>query len=208
MIKKTDPKMLLGGLIALIVLEFAAMSLISAVYVQRSDARPVRIFASWFPAARVGSHIVTYGKFLEARDAVKFYFASDAGKQAGAAGVTVDVEKGALDQLVRRSVLEDVAREKHVTLSNDDVQKQFDEIALQASSTMPDVGKYLQETFHWTKAQFQENVIRPELLQERLAATYASDTQQGAAALETDVQTRLTKPDVHIFLTFDAASAK
>ena len=202
MMQKDCSKKLLIGLIVLTVLEMGAIGLMYEVYQKRSDAPVVRAFASWFPAARVGSESVSYGKFLESRDAVKNYFASDAGKQAGATGMTLDVEKGTLDQLVRRVILEDLAKEKNVQLSNSDVQKQFDDIAAQASSTMPDPDKYLKDTFHWTKAQFEDNVVRPELLQERVAAVYATDTQQGAAALETEVQTRLGKPDVHIFLNF------
>ncbi len=197
------------GLIVLVAIEVGVMALIPAVYVKRSDNRVVRSFGSWLPVARVGSHSISYGQFLEARDAIKNYFASDAGKQAGATGgLTDDVEKGALDQLVRRDLLDDIASEKKLSLTDADVKKQFDEIAAQASSTMPDPDKYLRDTFHWTRSQFQANVIRPELLSERLSAVYASDTQAGAAALETDIQTRLAKPDVHIFIQFPGATQK
>jgi hypothetical protein len=197
------------GLVILIAVEIGVIALLPAVYLQRSDSRLVRSFGSWLPVARVGSHSISYGQFLEARDAIKNYFASDAGKQAGATGgVTADVEKGALDQLVRRDLLDDLAAEKKINLTNDDVVKQFNDIAQQASSTMPDPDKYLKDTFHWTRSQFEANVIRPELLSERLSAVYASDTQAGAAALETDIQTRLTKPDVHIFVQFPGATKK
>lgn len=177
------------------------------VYVQRSDAKIVRTLGGRLPVAKTATATITYADFLDARDTIRIYFASDAAKQQGVAQpVTTKVEKDALDRLVRQAVVEELAKEKNVGVKDEDVKTAFDQLVLSTSTTMPDVSKYLKETFGWTEDAFRTKVIRASLLEEKIISTYASSSQAAAAAYETEIQTRLAKPDVKYYLKIDATA--
>lgn len=180
-----------------------ATGLIYAVYAQRSDHRIVRTLASSFPAARIGSYAVTYGDFLRSRDTLQIYMKSDAAQQSGfAQPITPDVEKSALDRLIRQEVFEELSGQKNIKISDDEVRAAFSTLILATSSTIPDVAQYLKDTFRWTEEDFRRYVMRPAILEERLAATFTSSTAEQPAAMEAYLRERLAKPDVKIYLKF------
>ncbi len=195
---------ILIGLVAFIVIIGAAAWILFAVYVQRSDNPIVRQVGSWLPAAKIGTHTVTYGDFLDMRDTLKVFLNSDAAKQAGSAQpLTPDVEKQGLQSLLRDIAVADMADQRNVTVSDDDVRTDFAAIIAANSSTIPDVGQYLHDNYNWTEEQFRQKVLRPAILQERVAATYSTDTQEQYVMMESAVGQRMADPDVKIYLKFD-----
>ncbi len=189
-----------------------ATGIVSAVYIQRSDASVVRVLAGWLPAARVGSDYIAYREFIASRDALRVYLASDAAKSAGLSGpVNAMVEKNALERLTREVAAQEIAAERKVSVSDEDIAVAFADLLAKTSSTVPNVGEYLQTTFHWSEEQFRARVIRPALLEEKLAATFPAkesspengvEPYPGFVELEKYLQERLAKPDVKTYLRF------
>ncbi|MBP9864726.1 SurA N-terminal domain-containing protein [Patescibacteria group bacterium] len=188
---------------AVILVAGAVIWMAYAVYIQRSDAKIVRTLGSWLPAAQVGPKTIRYGEFLDTRDTIRIYLSSEAAKGAGLAGpLTSEVEKNALDRMIREQITLQLAENRKVTVTDEEVRAAFASLIQQTSSTMPDPAQYLTDTFHWTEDQFRNRVIRPALEEERVAQTYASTTQEQQTAFESIMAERIKSSDVKTYLKF------
>lgn len=180
-----------------------------SVYVLRSDGKVIRAIAKGFPAARVGSQTIPYGRFLEVRDTMRVYLASDAAKAAGGSvtSLTPDLEKNIVDRLERDAAMKQLADARHAVVTDDQIHEAFTELLAHTSSSESDINKYLADNYHWTKSDFEQNVIRPSLLETELAKTYpASSTDDSFAAFDAAITDRLKQPDVKIYLRFPDAT--
>lgn len=195
---------LFGGIGAIILLTIAGAGLAKAVYLDRSDAKLVRIFGSWLPAAKVNGDKISYGDVLRTRDTLKTYLNSDAAKAQGfAQELTPDLEKKAtVERLIRDHIVEGLAREKKVELSSADVRAEYEKMILAASSTMPNVGEFLSKSFGWNEDDFRQNVVRPALLENRVAMTYGTSTEEQITKFQVDVQDRMKADSIKIYLKY------
>jgi hypothetical protein len=193
-----------AGLAAFVLIAWGVSWLIMAVYVSRDDRGVVRRMAGWFPIGKVGSHTVRYSEYLRARDAIKNFLNSRAVQEAGGAGqeLTPEIENSAYERLLREAASRDLAAEKKITVTNEEVKATYDGFVEQASSTVPDVKQYIQDTFNWTVEEYQAAVVRPQTLDDKLAATFASGTE-GYDQLNAFFQERLQKPDVKRYFKFN-----
>jgi len=195
---------LLAAIVVFVMLMGAGSWLAYRVYVVRDDGRAVRMIGRWLPVAKVAGHRVTYGEFLDTRDTLRTYLSSPSAKQAGAPeGLTSAIERDGLTRLIRNALTKDLAQERHVTLTDDDVKNSFDAMKIANSSTVPDVQAFLHENYNWTENDFREQVIRPAILEERVSATLASSSDAQYAEMEAYMTDRMAKPDVKIYLRFD-----
>ena len=196
------PNYAIAILAVFILLTVVAMWLLMAVYVRRDDSQIVRRSAWFLPVARIGSQYVTYGKYLTSRDAIKTVLKSDAVKQAGQAQpMTPALEQNAYNRLVREAETQDLASQRKVAVSDKEVMDAYNQFLQQASSTVPDVAGYLQKTFHWSEQQYRDMVIRPQLLEDKVTATFSSSTDQ-STQFEKWLTDRLAKPDAQEYLKF------
>lgn len=193
-----------GGIGVFIILTVVAACLAKGVYLDRSDSGFVRTLGSWLPAAKAAGSTISYGEVLQTRDTLKTYLHSDAAKAQGFdQTLTPDLEKKAtVERLVRDRIVESMAREKNVQVSDADIQSEFEKMTAAASSTMPDVGDFLSKNFGWTETDFRRNVVRPALLESRVAETYGTSTEDQITGFQKDVSDRLAGPDVKIYLKY------
>jgi fructose-specific component phosphotransferase system IIB-like protein len=138
-----------GGIAAVIILTAGSAVLAKSVYLDRSDAKLVRVLGSWLPAAKVEGSKISYGDVLKTRDTLKTYLKSEAAQAQGfGQELTPDLEKKAtVERLVRDRIVDNMAREKKVELSSADIQSEFEKMTAAASSTMPNVGEFLAKNF-------------------------------------------------------------
>jgi hypothetical protein len=193
-----------AGLAAFVLVAWGASWLIMAVYANRDDRGVVRRMAGWFPVGKVGSETVRYSQYLRARDAIKNFLNSRAVQEAGGSGqvITPEIESSAYERLLREAASRDLAAEKKITVTDEDVKATYDSFVEQASSTVPDVKQYIQDTFQWSVEEYQEVVVRPQTMDDKLAATFASGTD-GYDQLNQYFSTRLQEPDVKRYLKFN-----
>ncbi len=202
----------LVAIVLVLVLLVGVTGIVYAVYMQRSDTSFIRVTGGFLPAARVGADYIAYKEFLDSRDALHIYLASAAAQSAGLSGpVNAVVEKNALERLTREAAVKELAAERKVTVADEDLLAAFTDLVAQTSSTVPNVSEYLQKTFDWDEEQFRTRVIRPALLEEKLAATFPAQAPSpengvepypGFVELEKYLQERLAKPDVKTYLRF------
>lgn len=186
--------------------------LLYSVYMQRSEGAVVRAFAPVLPAAKVGSETIPYSEFLDTRDTLRVYLVSQPAKDSGLAQeLTPELEKNSFDRLIRERIVNDIAAERNVSVSDEEIRTAFAELIVQTSSTIPNVAQYLDETFKWTEEEFRARVIRPSLLENKLAVSFSGATgteatpeqmNQGFGLLEAEVQKREASPDVKTYLKF------
>lgn len=206
--KKSSAKLL--GLFAASGLLLVIVILVSLVvyraYYQTSDSGFTRVVAKTFnlPAARVGSVSVSYDDFLLTRDAVWRFLNSDAGKALGGdVPPAKEVDKNILEQLIRQAMVKEIAAERDLSVLDDDVRAVFaDVVAAAASSTTPDVAQYLWENYGWNEEDFRVKVLRPALLEQKVAVTMAQEAEGDQMALEYALMARREEPDVIVYLHF------
>ncbi len=189
----------LGGIIALSLL---FSWLILAVYVQRDHSVMVRRLAGFFPVAKVGNETITYSNYLTARDAIETFLKSEAVQQAGS-GQKMDatMEQNAYERLIHEAAVRILAKHKGVSMTDDEVLTTYNGYIEMASSTVPDVPKYLKDTFNWTEEQYRNAVVRPQLLEEKLANSYGSTTDE-YAKYDADIQKLESGPEVQKYFRF------
>jgi hypothetical protein len=201
---KTKLYTIVGVTSAVLVFAVLGTGLVYDVYSRRADDAFAKSIGAMFPAAKVGAHTISYGDFLKSRDTLKTYLNSDLAKQEGMSQpMTIDLEKGALDRLVREQVVKELAAKRDLSVSDQDVKSAYDKFVQEASSsTKNDVPTVIRDTFHWSEAEYRENVIRPILLEQLAAQSLASSTDAQVDSLETYATQRLAQPDVKYYLKF------
>ena len=198
----TKIKYLTVGFACVVLITVALIWMITAVYVQRDDRTVVRRLAWYFPIASVGAQTINYGQFMQARDAIRVFLNSQVVKDAGRSQpLTPQIEQSAYDRLLREAVTRELAKQHNVTVSDEDVRAAYTAFLVQASSSVSNVAQYLADTFHWTEEQYRFMVIRPQLLEEKVVATFPTSTDQ-YTQFEGYVASRLAKPDVKKYLKF------
>lgn len=190
---------------ALLLLSIAAGFVIYGVYYKINDSGFTRIVARTFalPAAKVGSGSVSYAQFLSTRDAIEKFINSEAGKQVQAAMPPIDVlNNNVMDRLIRQEMVKEIAAKQKITVSDDEVMSTFsDVVKAAASSTQPDVSKYLQDNYGWSEDNFRQQVLKPALLEQKLATEMAKAKNGDEQAMESEL-TLMRQNDVVVYLKF------
>lgn len=175
------------------------------IFVRRSDDGVARALANALPipAAKVGSRTILYRSFLSDRDVVKKFIASPAAAaQNMSAPFDAKMEQSVYDKLLAEAVVDELADQQKLTVSDDEVQKYYDEVVTAASSTTPDMSAYLRDNFGWTEQDFRARVLKPAILQDKLGQKMMDDAQGDQSALATAVEKRLAEKDVVKYLKF------
>lgn len=197
------PKRIVLALGLLCALFVGSGALLGLVYFERSDATLVRQLGGYLPAARIGKQTISYSKFLSSRDAMRTYLNSPLAKNQGISeALTPTLEKAALGRLMREIAVNEMAKEKNVTVADEDVRGSFAQMIAMSSSTIPNVAEYLKATFNWTEEQYRENIIRPAILEERVAATMTTDTQMQFVVIQQALTDRVSQDDAKVYLRF------
>jgi len=192
--------------IAVLVIVAGCGLTIFEVYYKVNDSKPVRFLAKTFdlPAARVGKYKVSFDRFVKTRDAVIHFINSDAGKEVKATMPPQDVlDKNVLDRLLRQLIVQEMAEQKKIAVTDDEVKTVFaDVVKAAASSTTPNVSEYLSNNYGWNENDFRSQVLLPALLEQKVGMELAKEMPTDQNALETAITARRASPDVVIYLKF------
>ncbi|MBU1032923.1 MAG: SurA N-terminal domain-containing protein [Patescibacteria group bacterium] len=207
-ITRENPKKwfyILGVLLVVLILVGVAASFSWAVFVKRSDSQVVRSISNILPvpAAKLGDESILYSEFLKTRDTLAIFLESEAAnEQQLAEEMNVDLEKNVLEKLLNEAALDELAEEKGIEVSEEDLRSFFADVVTAASTTTPDVGLYLLESFGWSEEDFRQNVLRPAILEQQLSIALAGESQGDPNALGAYLIERLERNDVVRYLRF------
>jgi len=135
-----------------------------------------------YPAAIVGNKIIKYSDYLAELDSLNYYISQPQNAEA-AAGLTGDVaKKTIMNKLIQQSFVDKKAVEYKITVSNDEIQNEFDNIVSQAPGGLADLTNSLKESFNWDVNQFKERALKPYLYAFKLQQKIAMDDQINSEA--------------------------
>jgi parvulin-like peptidyl-prolyl isomerase len=136
------------------------------------------------PAATVNGNVIRYSEYLDDLATVRRFFAKQ-GEEAAAEGAPFDapsddeLRKGVLERLVQAEILNEAAVKHNVIALEEEVNAEYEKISA-AEGANPE--EKIQELYGWTVEQFKEKVMKPYILQSKLAAAIESDETLNAAA--------------------------
>ena len=126
------------------------------------------------PAASVDGQAIKVSDYLDDLASAKRFFAKSAANDPQAAVPSeLDLRSGVLDRLIENVVLEEQTKAFKVTVTKEDLDKEFETLVAQMPGEDP--AAQIMDLYGWTVDQFKEKVMRPYLLSQRLAEAYASD---------------------------------
>lgn len=188
--KKKSPAavrtLLLGAGIGIVVLALGAGGiLIYGIYKLgwNNQATSVLTHKLPLPAAMVNGNAIAYSSYEDDVATVKRYFAKqqqENGAAAAEAPSDTDLRKGVLDRLVQMEVLKEEAARRNIVVSQKDIDDEY--ANFQKSGGGEDPSAKILDMYGWTLAQFKEKVMRPYLLQQKLAEALQKDPELNASA--------------------------
>lgn len=126
-------------------------------------ARAVRL-----PAGFVNKKSISYANYVDDLKAVKnFYEANKKKDPAIAAPSDAELRKNVWDRLVHTALLENIASQNKVTVSQADTDEEFKKLST-ALGSEDAASKMIQESYGWSSAEFKQRVIMPFLLQQKI----------------------------------------
>ena len=136
------------------------------------------------PAATVNGNTISYASYLDDLATVRRFFAKQKEEAAGAdVGEPTEEElrKGVLDRLVATEILKEEAVRFNITVTSEDMEAEYQNFVKADGST--DAPKQIADLYGWTVEQFKEKVMKPYLIQQKLAEAVAKDETLSAASL-------------------------
>jgi hypothetical protein len=177
------------------------------VYVKQAESPSVRRMASalHLPAARVGKAFVGYTDYLTQLDAVSRYLSGPGAQAYGLSSeVTPVVRTSALDRAIRISAVEQLAEQRSIAVTSDDVEHAYDYVRQPpsgATTTREEFASYLQTVIGWEEQDFKQYVIRPALLEDLLKKKVFDETAS-STQFDSEFADRLAQKDIVKYLQF------
>lgn len=168
------------------------------LYARHWDGPLVRRMADILPipAAKLGSERVYYREYLKDADSLRTFLASE---EAVALQANRDVTAEDLQQVVERRLRElavfEAAGFRGIQLSQAEIDAAV-RMFIPADKTESDLDAFLATNYNWTREDFLTHMVRPALLTQKLAVSFAADHGGDPNAFETYLNERLQRPDV------------
>lgn len=176
----------IAGLIALFLIVFGVL-----IYKYKSDNRVVQVVASVipYPAERVNNSWITYGTYLFEVNSIKHYYQSQS-EEGNGQQVDFTSEEGkkrlkelqeqVLQQLQQEAVVRQIASKQKVTVSDQEVKDQVNEITKSAGGEEK-VKEVLNKFYGWDKGDLEKK-IRFQLLKQKTSEKLQNDESINAQA--------------------------
>lgn len=131
-----------------------------------------------YPAASVGAKVITMGKLEDRLNSVRMFYEN---QDFSDLGMRVDFstadgkkrlmikKKNALDKLIENTFIQSLANKRSITVTSDIVDQEVNK-KLEQYGNADDTAKNIQKLYGWTVADFKNNIVMPDLYQEKLFA--------------------------------------
>ncbi|MEK7570557.1 MAG: peptidylprolyl isomerase [Patescibacteria group bacterium] len=164
-----------------------------------------------FPVAVVGGDWLSYHEYqTDVPNISSFLERNAAPDAADKLGLSQDVytRRIILNKMVGESVLNTIAEEKNITVTQADIDATYDSYVEQ-SGNATEVEKYIQQLYGWDVAQFKAKLIKPQVVQDKIAAGFYADAKKETQGIRDGVaKDAKTFGDVAKAKSDDASAAK
>ncbi len=130
------------------------------------------------PLVVVNGATITIDQYLYNLDSSTQFLSSPAFSELGLEGVLTqdDLVELEYDRLVNLAILDQYAEKQGVTVTQEDVDKYFNETILpQAEGGIEEMATVFEESYGWTVDEFKENIAREVVVREKLSEALAAD---------------------------------
>ncbi|MDD3481206.1 MAG: peptidylprolyl isomerase [Patescibacteria group bacterium] len=198
-LKLTGGKAIIIGAVAIVVVFLATVGYL--IYGARNESPFVKRVSAIvpYPAAFADARYVSTYSYLDRLDILKSYyrefdgtdFNSDEGKE-----VLSQIRTQTLDGLVEDAIVEKEAKERGISVSEDDLNSEFDQLVTSNGGT-EEFTNILKKYYGLTVDEFKEKIFEPRMLREKVTEAINSDESVLNAAKEkaNDVYTKATAKD-------------
>ncbi|MFA5076384.1 MAG: peptidylprolyl isomerase [Patescibacteria group bacterium] len=128
------------------------------------------------PVAKADGQFISYNRYNEAYTALKRYFTVQ-NERGAVATVPSDMEirKNVLDRLIDEVFLNKLTQNYGISVSNIEVEAEWQTSIVGQVGTEDEVIKEVGDLYDWTPAKFKEEVVKKNLIYDRLATAVAVD---------------------------------
>jgi len=177
----------IGIVTGLIVLAVAGLAIFAVgIYKYRwnGPATGAVLKAIPYPAALVNSNVIKYSDFLADIKTLNRFYSKVGGQQGTPVPDDAEIRKNVIERLIQNEVLSEEAVRYNLAVTDAEVNAEYDKLAAQqaGSGATGDISNEIMDLYGWTVAQFKEKVLRPYLLQQKLAEALAKDEAINKAA--------------------------
>lgn len=129
------------------------------------------------PALKVNGNVAYYSDYADDMTAIKTMHTYDQAHKGQSADLTdTQLSDQVLFRLVNNILVSDLARRYNVTVGQTDVDYIKSQILEKEFGTLDAAAKAIQDRYGWSLATFEQKVIKPFVLQQKLGSIINSDT--------------------------------
>lgn len=132
------------------------------------------------PVATVDGEAILLRDYAENVQSAEYFF--DQQEEEGSALVQrpsdEELRQNELDRLVDLTLMEHLAQQREISISNEEVDEYFTtNILPQANNSVEEVESTLQQLYGWTVEDFKKQVLFPVVLKQKLQKSFSEDAQ-------------------------------
>lgn len=194
--KHADKKVTLSTVVLAIVIVLAVYVITIGVMIwvfnfSKSDVVRRTAAVIPYPAAIVGTNVITFNKLMTELDAAQRFYQN---QNFSGLGMRVDFsgpdgqkklevkKEEILGKLIENAVIENEAKKRGIDLTDAQVNQQVD-VELKKYGSESNLVSTLQKLYGWNVAQFEENIVKPDLYAQQLFADIQATDPSYKAAL-------------------------
>jgi hypothetical protein len=148
-----------------------------------------------YPAMVVDWDFVGYGEYADNVVTMRKYLSNEDQATISEDGIRARV----LERLIANAVLEDMARERDIKVFDYEVEKEFQQ-AIEGLDVETEIEKDIERLFGWSIEEYQENVVRPFVLQTKLTQAIYDDQEDAASQFAIFLQEQISTAKVIYFV--------
>jgi len=153
------------------------------------------------PVARVGKYSISYQRLTSTKDAIYRFVNNNEDKRYKEQLPNDEIlTESVVSQLILESIIQELADNLKVSVSDNDVKSAFDDLVQSQASSTKNIDDFLWDQYGWHKDEFQKHVIRPALLAQKVSKEYVKQNNGSEDALGSYVSKRMSRSDVVIYL--------
>jgi foldase protein PrsA len=177
---------IISGVAVLAIVVLAVFSVGIYKFGWRGSATNVLVHAVPYPAALVNNNIIRYSEYADDIQTLNRFYSKLSERDPGqpAPPSESEVKKTVLDRLIQNEVLKEVAIKYNLTVTDKEIEDEFSKLASQPVQGAQDISDEIMDLYGWTVPQFKEKVLRPFLLQQKLAEALMKDEAMNKEAAD------------------------
>ncbi len=140
-----------------------------------------------FPVAVLRWHVVTYSEYVKDLTALEHFYARQQEQVGMPLPDNQTLEKAVVDRLVRNIAMNKIAKEKGISVTQEELTNQFKETTAQLG-TEEEATALIKDLYGWSNETFKSRVLFYYLLEEKVLASYGGDEQAFVNAVKAEVE--------------------